>query len=130
FRMSSTTNKTLRGVLPVLQTPFTEDGEIDNVTLQREIDWVFDVGADGVVVAMVSEVLRLGHHGRKELATLVCENLRGRGDCVISVGAESTREAINFAQHAEGLGATAVMAIPPIATSLSSAATRDYFAAI
>ncbi len=128
--MPSPRSEQLHGVLPVLQTPFTEEGEFDVVTLQREIDWAFEVGADGVVLAMVSEILRLGDTGRRELATLVSEAVRGRGFTVISVGAESTRAAVEFAQHAEALGASAVMAIPPVATSLGSAATRDYFAAI
>lgn len=120
----------LRGVLPVLHTPFTASGAIDSAVLHREIDWAFETGADGVVVAMVSEVLRLGYRGRKELAALVCQGVRNRGFSVISVGSESTAEAVEFAQHAEDLGASAVMAIPPIATSLGSAASREYFAAI
>jgi len=124
------TNEPLHGVLPVLQTPFTDAGAIDPVVLEREIDWALEVGADGVVVAMVSEVLRLGYHGRRELASLVCQAVRGRGFTVISVGAESTAEAVEFAQHAEGLGASAVMAIPPVATALGSEATREYFHAI
>lgn len=128
--MSSPIEKPLRGVLPVLHTPFTDSGAIDTAALQREIEWAFETGADGVVVAMVSEILRLGYHGRRELADLVCQGARGRGFAVISVGAESTAEAIEFAQHAEGLGASAVMAIPPIATALGSAASRDYFAEI
>ena len=128
--MPSPSNVQLHGVLPVLHTPFTDGGSIDNAVLQREIDWAFETGADGVVVAMVSEVLRLGYHGRRELAGLVCQGVRGRGFTVISVGAESTDEAVEFAKHAEGLGASAVMAIPPVATSLSSSATREYFAAI
>ncbi len=52
----------LQGVLPVLQTPFTESYAIDVSTLEREIDWAFQTGADGVVCAMVSETLRLGYH--------------------------------------------------------------------
>lgn len=128
--MPSPSNVQLHGVLPVLHTPFTDGGSIDNAILQREIDWAFETGADGVVVAMVSEVLRLGYHGRRELAGLVCQGVRGRGFTVISVGAESTDEAVEFAKHAEGLRASAVMAIPPVATSLSSSATREYFAAI
>ncbi len=124
------TNEPLHGVLPVLHTPFTVAGAIDPVVLEREIDWALEVGADGVVVAMVSEVLRLGYHGRRELASLVCQAVRGRGFTVISVGAESTAEAVEFAQHAEGLGASAVMAIPPVATALGSEATREYFHAI
>ncbi len=124
------TNKPLHGVLPVLHTPFTDAGAIDPVVLEREIDWALEVGADGVVVAMVSEVLRLGYHGRRELASLVCQAVRGRGFTVISVGAESIAEAVEFAQHAEGLGASAVMAIPPVATVLDSKTTREYFHAI
>ncbi len=120
----------LHGVLPVVHTPFSDGGEIDATVLKREIDWALASGADGVVVAMVSEILRLGYRGRRELAQLVCEAVGDRGSVVISVGAESTDEAIDFARHAESLGATAVMAIPPVATALGSAATRDYFAAI
>jgi 4-hydroxy-tetrahydrodipicolinate synthase len=108
----------------------TDRGEIDHATLQREIDWAFETGAQGVVVAMVSEILRLGFQGRRELAQQVCQAVDRRGFTVISVGAESTTEAIGFAQHAENLGASAVMAIPPVATSLGATAVCDYFAAI
>ena len=128
--MSASTSDLLHGVLPVLQTPFTDDGEIDRTVLQREIDWAFDAGADGIVVAMVSEILRLGHRRRRELAELVCQAAKGRGFCVVSAGAESIAEAVEFAGHAEEHGASAVMAIPPVATGLGSAATREYFAAI
>jgi 4-hydroxy-tetrahydrodipicolinate synthase len=98
--------------------------------LQREIDWAFETGADGVVVALVSEILRLNAFGRRELAALVCQAARGRGFSVVSVGAESLEEAVEYAQHAESLGASAVMAIPPVAAHSGAAATRDYFAAI
>ena len=124
------TSKLLYGVLPVLHTPLYEDGTIDVPTLEREIDWAFQTAADGVVVAMVSEVLRLGYHARKELTSHVCKAVKGRGFTVISVGAESVREAVDFAQHAESLGASAVMAIPPVTISLNSTRTADYFAAI
>ncbi|MCY2983681.1 MAG: dihydrodipicolinate synthase family protein [Planctomycetota bacterium] len=128
--MTLATTADLNGVLPVLQTPFTENFAIDVATLESEIDWAFSTGADGVVCAMVSETLRLGYRGRKELAMRVCQSVKGRGFVVISVGAESNAEACDFAQHAESLGANAVMAIPPVATALSSAATADYFASI
>lgn len=120
----------LHGVLPVLHTPFLEDGSIDLTTLQREIDWALKIGANGVVVAMVSEVLRLGHRRRRELAQEVCQRVDHRGFTVISVGAESIREAIEFAVHAEEIGASAMMAIPPVATSLGSRATIEYFSEI
>lgn len=128
--MVDKSNRPLQGVLPVLHTPFTDDGQIDAVTLHREIDWAFETGADGVVVAMVSEILRLGYNRRRELAELVCAAANNRGSTVVSVGAESTHEAIDLARHAQQIGATAVMAIPPVATRLSSQAACDYFASI
>lgn len=123
-------NTLLQGVLPVLHTPLNADSSLDRATLDREIDWAFQTGADGVVIAMVSEILRMGYHARKELATHVCQAVKGRGFTVISVGAESIREALDFANHAEGLGASAVMAIPPVATALNGSRTCDYFASI
>ena len=125
-----TKNDPLQGVLPVLHTPFTEDWAIDGAVLEREIDWAFEVGASGVVVAMVSEVLRLGDRRRRELAERVCHAVRGRGFTVISVGAETAAEAVDFAQHAEGLGTSAVMAIPPVARGLDAVATHEYFSTI
>jgi 2-keto-3-deoxy-L-arabinonate dehydratase len=128
--MSSTIDELLHGVLPVLQTPFTPDRQIDAAVLQREIDWAFDMGADGVVVGMVSEILRLNNCGRRKLASLVCQSVAGRGFGVISVGAESVVETVDLAQHAECNGASAVMAIPPVSASLGSVAINDYFAKI
>ncbi|QDU60245.1 4-hydroxy-tetrahydrodipicolinate synthase [Planctomycetes bacterium Pan216] len=128
--MSSATNQHLHGVLPVLHTPLTEEESIDVPTLQREVDWAFEVGADGVVIAMVSEITRLGYQRRRELAEHVCRSVGGRGFVVVSVGAESTRESIELARHAEALGVDAVMAIPPVTTRLGGTAVRDYFAAI
>lgn len=122
--------KPLQGVLPVLHTPLTESETIDIPTLHKEIDWAFETGAHGVVVAMVSEVLRLGYHRRKEFAEHVCKFACGRGVVIISVGAESIHEAIEFAEHAQGLGASGVMAIPPVATSLSGDRTVEYFGCI
>ncbi|MCH2203722.1 MAG: dihydrodipicolinate synthase family protein [Fuerstiella sp.] len=128
--MSSTNKQQLNGILTVLQTPFTEQLNLDHGTLHAGIDWVFKTGAHGVVVAMVSEILRLGYHQRRELAAEVCEAVDGRGFTVISAGAESTPEAVEFARHAEELGASAVMAIPPVATRLDSAQTLSYFQSI
>lgn len=128
--MFSTTDERLHGVLPVLQTPFTPDRQIDAAVLQREVDWAFNTGADGVVVAMVSEILRLSKRSRCELASLVCQATQGRGFTVISVGAESAVEAVEFAKQAETLGASAVMAIPPVVNTLGRVAAGDYFAKI
>jgi dihydrodipicolinate synthase/N-acetylneuraminate lyase len=110
MRMNS---KQLAGVLAVFQTPFDADGRIDRGTLEGQFDWLFANGADGVVFAMVSEVLRLSSEERDELVGLTCKLAGNRGATVVSVGAESTPVAIRHARHAEDCGATAMMATPP-----------------
>ncbi len=38
--------KRLAGVVPVFQTPYRDDESIDAATLEREIDWLFERGAE------------------------------------------------------------------------------------
>jgi dihydrodipicolinate synthase/N-acetylneuraminate lyase len=118
------------GVLPVFQTPFGDDGSVDFATLAQEIDWLFGQGADGVVFAMVSEVLRLSSEERDAVAAEACRVVDGRGPCVISVGAESTAVAIRHARSAEASGADAVMATPPALHPAPEAEVLRYFMAI
>jgi 4-hydroxy-tetrahydrodipicolinate synthase len=101
------------GVLAVFQTPFDEQGRIDRAVMETQFDWLFANGADGVVFAMVSEVLRLSSEERDEMTALTCKLAANRGASVVSVGAESTAVAIRYARHAQDCGASAVMATPP-----------------
>lgn len=108
--------KELKGVLPVIQTPFRQDGSINREILHREIDWLFAEGVDGIVIAMVSEVLRLTDLERDTLTRHCVEIVAGRGPVVASVGAESSAQAIRHAKAAADAGADALMAIPPSLT--------------
>jgi 4-hydroxy-tetrahydrodipicolinate synthase len=115
------------GVLPVFQTPYHDDESIDFAMLAVEIDWLFARGADGVVMAMVSEVLRLSSDERRELAARACRAAAGRGPVIISVGAESSRVAEEYARHAESIGATALMAIPPVSIAIDEEELLRYY---
>lgn len=128
--MTQGTERQLRGVLPVLQTPFLADFSIDFATLQREIEWLYDQGADGVVTGMVSETLRLSSEEREALAAAVCRFGRARGVVIISAGAESTHTAVRYARQAEAVGADAVMVIPPVSVAVGEDELRRYYAAI
>ena len=117
----------IEGVQTILHTPFDVNDDIDRDSLQREIDWAFELGVNGVCSAMVSEILRLTVDERVELNRLIAEMAAGRGTVVASVGAESTRQAVHFATAAVEAGCSAVMAIPPISTALPQAALQNYF---
>lgn len=117
----------LAGVFPVFQTPYLADETIDYETLGREIEWLFEQGSDGIVMAMVSEVLRLSDRERGQLAKEACACARGKGAAVVSVGAESSHQAEAHARHAEDCGATALMAIPPVSIAVAEGELLTYY---
>ena len=120
----------LHGVFTVLSTPFTSDDAIDHDILKKEIDWLIEAKVDGFVLAIVSEVLRLAAHERRELAQSVIASANGRVPLVTSVGAESTKIATQLAQWAEADGVAAVMATPPSAFAPLSSEVAKYYISI
>jgi 4-hydroxy-tetrahydrodipicolinate synthase len=120
----------LSGVFNVLQTPLTETDEIDELVFAREIEWLLGCGVDGVVLAMVSEVLRFSAEDRRKQWQLVLKLINGRVPVVASVGAESTYIATSLSKWAEIDGAAAIMATPPSAFATLSDEIKDYYVAI
>jgi 4-hydroxy-tetrahydrodipicolinate synthase len=77
----------LSGVLPVIQTPFDDEGLIDEAVLIKECRWVLDQGVSGLTTGMVSEVLRLSELERHQLTEIVVGVAIERGALsVISCG--------------------------------------------
>jgi len=120
----------LAGVFPVFQTPFRDDDSLDVDALEAEIEWIHSHCVDGIVMAMVSEVLRLSDAERDHLARLSCEFGLPHGPVVVSVGAESTSVAVARAHQAEEIGVTAVMAIPPTSISAGADELFGYYRAL
>ena len=120
----------LAGVLPVIHTPMIDGDEIDHESLRKEVDWAFEVGADGVVAAMVTEILRFTHDERVRLADELVELTADRGAVIFSVGSESIAQSRQLARRAQQSGCHAVMAIPPISTSLPEDQLWRYFCEI
>ena len=120
----------LAGVLPVLQLPFHTDETIDWDTFSKEIDWAYANGAHGIVAAMVTEILRLTDDERDELAVKMVEFNADRGPVVMSVGAESTVQAVRHTRAATTAGVDAVMAIPPAASRALLAEKIRYYEAV
>lgn len=122
--------RNLQGVLPILQTPFTDDDRIDLPVLRAEIDWAYSLGADGIGTGMVSETYRLTLAERLELTERMAEFSAGRGAVFASVSAESAKQAVELASAAVRAGCDAVMAVPPMTTRLGAGALEGYFRAI
>ena len=123
--------KEVHGVLPVLQTPYDSNDEIDKETLQREVKWVLEQGADGVTTGMVTEILRLSPAERMNLHEIVSETTNENDALtVLSAGSESLKQSILYVKHAESCRADAVMVNPPLTTSLGDEDLYGYYGSL
>jgi len=123
--------KEVHGVLPVLQTPFSAQDEIDKEVLQGEVKWVLSHGADGVTTGMVTEILRLSPNERMSLHEIVSEVTNAHNALtVLSAGSESLKQSILYVKHAETCQADAVMVNPPLTTSLGDEDLYAYYGSI
>jgi 4-hydroxy-tetrahydrodipicolinate synthase len=118
----------MRGIFPILLTPFDDEERIDEESLRSEVEFVIAAGVHGVGLALGSEILKLTEVERSQLVKAVVEQVRGRVPVVVNTGAQSSFTAAIYSRQAEDLGASAVMCLPP--TPVSAAETRAYFQAI
>lgn len=121
----------LHGVLPVLQTPYHDDGTVDMAALQSELVWIVAQQVSGITIGMVSDVLRLTTSERFEIASAVRHVTAEAGlTCVVSCAAESTRAALTIVRHAASIGADAVMVSAPSTFAGGERELHRYFAAV
>jgi 2-keto-3-deoxy-L-arabinonate dehydratase len=118
----------LRGCIPILCTPFFDDGGIDYESLERQIDWVIAEGASGVAtLALASEGYKLTEAERDEVTRVVAVKTAGRVPVVVSADGGSPQVAIDRALRAQQAGADAVMVLPPSFVKPGPTSLRDYY---
>jgi 4-hydroxy-tetrahydrodipicolinate synthase len=77
--------KPIEGIIPVMITPFTEDGAIDYAGLERLIEWYLGHGVDGLfAVCQSSEMQYLSLAERLALGRFVVKQVAGRVPVVAS----------------------------------------------
>jgi len=102
------------GVYPVLAPPFTEDGELDFISLDKLINYIIGTGANGITLfGIAGEYYKLSEEERKHLMKYVIERVSGKINCIVSITGHSYEVAVKFAKLAEKLGADALMLLPP-----------------
>lgn len=122
--------ETMRGVYPILVTPFYEDGRIDEESLRRLVDFNIEAGVHGVGVALASEIYKLSEAERDLVTQVVVEQTAGRAKVVINTGAPGTDLAVLYSRRAQELGADALMILPPSFMPAGAAEVIEYYRAI
>jgi 4-hydroxy-tetrahydrodipicolinate synthase len=121
---------TIAGVVPILVTPFDENGRIDEDSLRSLIDFNIAAGVHGIGVALGSEIFKFSEAERDQIAGVVAGHAKGRVPVVINTGASGTDLAVQYSRAAETAGADALMVIPPHFMPASAAEIVHYYKTI
>ncbi len=102
-----------KGSIPALVTPFT-NGELDIETLKKLVEWHIGEGTSGFVpVGTTGESPTLTHREHEQVVEEVVRAAAGRVPVIAGAGSNNTLESIRLAQHAEKVGADAILVVTP-----------------
>lgn len=101
------------GSCTALVTPF-RDGAVDEAAFRQLVNWQIDQGTSGLIpVGTTGESPTLSHDEHKRVVEICIDENKGRAQVIAGAGSNSTAEAIDFARHAEGAGADALLVVTP-----------------
>lgn len=119
-----------RGSFTALVTPF-KNGSLDEAAFRSLVNWQISEGTNGLVpVGTTGESPTLSHDEHKKVVEWCIEEAKGRVPVVAGAGSNSTKEAIELAQHAEKAGANAVLVVTPYYNKPTQEGMYQHFKAI
>lgn len=119
-----------KGSIPALVTPF-KNGELDLETLKKLVDWHVDQGSHGLVpVGTTGESPTLSHEEHETVIEEVVKAAAGRIPVIAGAGSNNTREGIRLVQHAESVGANAVLVVTPYYNKPTQAGLIAHYTAL
>lgn len=121
-------NPNLRGIISIPVTPFDSAGALDESSLREEVAFSLSCGSHGLLVPVnASEWYTLSDDERRRIARIALDEVRGAVPVVVGVTAQSTNLSVEFARHAQDLGAFAVNAMPPHVLQLDEKGCFDFY---
>jgi 4-hydroxy-tetrahydrodipicolinate synthase len=101
----------LHGVSTIALTPFTEEGDLDEESIDSLCEFYVDSGVHGVtILGIMGEAHKLSDAERRAVTERYASVIRGRLPLVVGCSAVATKVVAERAQEA---GAAAVMVAPP-----------------
>ncbi len=102
-----------RGSITALITPFS-NGAVDEEAYAAFVDWQIEQGTHGLVpVGTTGESPTLSHDEHKRVVEICVSTAAGRVPVIAGAGSNNTAESVDLAQHAQTVGADAVLSVCP-----------------
>src|SRR5512139_1667501 len=129
-RKSMAAKTKFRGSFTALVTPF-KNGALDEGAFRSLVNWQISEGTHGLVpVGTTGESPTLSHDEHKKVVEWCIQEAKGRVPVIAGAGSNSTREAVELAQHAEKAGANAVLVVTPYYNKPTQEGMYQHFKAI
>ncbi len=127
--------KQITGSIVAMVTPFHEDGSVDYPTLRKLIDWHILEGTDCIgVVGTTGESPTVSVDEHCEIIRVAVEQAKSHGAKSVPImagcGANSTKEAIELAKFARGVGADCQLQVVPYYNKPTQEGQFQHFKAI
>lgn len=108
-------DRPLRGIFPIMATPFTDSKAVDFEDLAREVDFLERCGVHGMVwPQLASEYVTLSKEERlRGMEVIAKAAAKRKATLVFGVQGSNTDAAMEYLRKAEELGPDALIAIPP-----------------
>src|SRR5215217_7996460 len=129
--MEGTMSQLWRGIFVIVVTPFTETYELDEASLRKEVRFCIEAGASGLVgPANASEFATLSDDERRRWIEIVVSEPGGQAPVLASVTCGHALPAVALSQHAQRVGASGVMSMPPHVLHPDANGCYRYYAAL
>jgi len=107
--------KPMRGVFPIMSTPFTESKAVDWEDLVREVEFLERCGTHGMVwPQLASEYFTLTKEERMQGMGVLAKAAKGKkAALILGVQGPNTQAALEYVRRAEEVEPDGIIAIPP-----------------
>jgi 4-hydroxy-tetrahydrodipicolinate synthase len=123
--------KELRGIIPAVITPFTDDERVDEPTFRKVLNLLIDQGVHGLFpVGTGGEFSALTLEEKTHLMEVAVQEAAGRVFVMPNAGAITTAESVALARHAEAAGCDAVSVVTPFFLKPSQDELFEHYRAI
>ena len=120
----------LRGSMTALVTPF-KNGVLDEEALRAHINWQIENGTQALVpVGTTGESPTLTHEEHDRVIEVCVQEAKGRVPVIAGAGSNNTVEAVDYAKHAEAVGADAVLVVTPYYNKPTQEGVYQHFKAV
>lgn len=123
-------NETAAGVFVIAVTPFNDTGGIDEVSIDRAVEFYLESGVSGMtILGMMGESHKLSMDESRKVMARYLDRVNGRVPVVVGVSAPGNDPLLQLAREAMDAGAAGVM-VAPVTTVRTEEQIFGYFKSV